>query len=58
MYNPYSHLVYTVNGRDVKTVLINGRVIMEDRNLLSMDLGVIMDKAKKQSQRIPGWLHR
>lgn len=58
MYNPYSHLVYAVNGRDVKTVLINGRVIMEDRRLLSMDLGEIMARAREQSQRISDWLPR
>lgn len=58
MYNPYSHLVYAVNGRDVKTVLINGRVVMEDRKLLSMDLNEIMEKSRKQSQRIHKWLPR
>jgi 5-methylthioadenosine/S-adenosylhomocysteine deaminase len=56
MYNPFSHLVYAVNGRDVKTVLINGRVVMEDRKLLSMDPDEIMDKSRRQSQRIREWL--
>ena len=56
MYNPYSHLVYAVNGRDVKTVLINGRVVMENRKLLSMDLDEIMEKSRRQSKRISGWL--
>jgi 5-methylthioadenosine/S-adenosylhomocysteine deaminase len=31
MYNPYSHLVYAVNGSDVNTVIINGKIVMKDR---------------------------
>lgn len=37
MYNPYSHLVYAVNGSDVKTVFIHGKMVMKDRKLLTLD---------------------
>jgi hypothetical protein len=40
----------------VETVLINGRVIMENRKLLSMDLEIIMEKALEQSRRVRGWV--
>ncbi|HEC68420.1 MAG TPA: amidohydrolase [Candidatus Desulfofervidus auxilii] len=36
-YNPYSHLVYAVHGTDVETVIINGKIIMEDKRLLSIN---------------------
>jgi len=38
MYNPASHLVYAARGSDVKTTIINGNVVMENRSLLSLDL--------------------
>ncbi len=38
MYNPASHLVYSVRGSDVSTSIINGEVVMEDRKLLTIDL--------------------
>ncbi len=37
MYNLYSHLVYATKAGDVRTVVINGRVIMLNRRLLTMD---------------------
>jgi len=36
-YNPYSHLVYAVHGTDIKTVIINGKIIVEDKKLLSIN---------------------
>ena len=37
LYSPYSHLVYAANGSDVDTVFINGRPVMENRRLLTID---------------------
>lgn len=37
LYNEYSHLVYAVNGADVDSVLINGKVVMQNRKLLTID---------------------
>lgn len=37
MYNVYSHLVYTTKAADVRTVVINGRIIMLNRKLLTLD---------------------
>ncbi len=33
----YGHIVNTFNGRDVKTVIVNGRIIMRNRKLLTID---------------------
>lgn len=46
MYNPYSHLVYSVNGNDVAATVIDGKVVMEDGKLFTMDVGKVMDDVK------------
>jgi len=42
MFNPYSQLVYAARGADVRTSIINGRIIMKDRRLLTIDLEEVM----------------
>ena len=56
MYNPYSHIVYAVRGNDVTHSIINGRLLMEDRKLLSLDLYEVMDKAREKSGHVIAWL--
>jgi 5-methylthioadenosine/S-adenosylhomocysteine deaminase len=46
LYNEYSHLVYAAGGADVDTVIINGRVVMEDRRLLTLDENEIMNEVR------------
>lgn len=46
LYRPESHIVYAVSGSDVSHSVINGKLIMEDRNLLSLDMETIMEKAR------------
>ena len=38
LYNPYSQLVYAARGADVKTSIVNGKIVMENRRLLTIDL--------------------
>jgi len=52
MYNEYSHLVYTVGGADVDTVLINGKVVMQNRRLLTIDEEGVMEKVREIATRI------
>jgi len=52
MYNPYSHLVYAVNGSDVKTVFIHGKMVMKDRKLLTLDEEEIMQRVCRIAERI------
>jgi len=55
MYSPVSHLVYAARGSDVTTSVINGKLIMEDRKLLSFDIakaaGKVMEIAKDICQK-------
>lgn len=37
LYDPYSHLVYAAGAADVRHVLVNGRFLMRDRRLLTLN---------------------
>ena len=47
MYDPLSHLVYVTNGDDVQTTIVNGRVLMRDRKVLTLDRAAALRDAKK-----------
>lgn len=46
VYNIYSDLVYATKASDVQTVIINGRVVMRDRRLLTLDEASIKERAR------------
>ena len=52
LYDEYSHLVYTVGGADVDTVLINGKVVMRDRHLLTIDEQEAMRRVRGIAERV------
>ena len=56
LYNPYSQLVYAARGNDVCHSIINGRVVMEDRNLILINLDEIIARARKKSAEVTAWL--
>jgi len=47
IYNEYSHLVYAAGGADVDTVIINGKVVKEDRRLLTLNESDIMHQVRE-----------
>jgi 5-methylthioadenosine/S-adenosylhomocysteine deaminase len=47
IYDPYSHLVYAAGGADVQTVLVHGRVVVQDRHLLTFDLNETLARARE-----------
>jgi len=47
LYNCYSQIVYATRGADVKTTIINGKVIMKDRRLLTIDADIAMKNVNK-----------
>jgi 5-methylthioadenosine/S-adenosylhomocysteine deaminase len=51
-YNIYSELVYATKADDVRTVVIEGRVVMRDRRLLTLDEQDIKARAKVFRERI------
>jgi 5-methylthioadenosine/S-adenosylhomocysteine deaminase len=52
LYNVYSHLVYATKASDVETVMINGRVVMENRRVLTVDERAARAKAIEYRDRI------
>ncbi len=48
--NPISHLVYSARGSDVDTVLVDGRVLMENRELRSIDQKEVLKFANEQAK--------
>ncbi|HTD45195.1 MAG TPA: amidohydrolase family protein [Bryobacteraceae bacterium] len=52
MYNVYSHLAYALKGSDVTDVMVNGRPIVRDRRMLTLDARPIMAKAAEYQERI------
>lgn len=51
-YSVYSHLVYATKASDVLTVVIEGRVVMRERRLLTLNEALIKQKARAIRERI------
>src|SRR5580700_10202740 len=47
MYDPYSELVYALKASDVRTVAIAGKIVMKDRQMLTLDEKEILAKAQE-----------
>lgn len=50
-HNPET-LVYAGRGSDVSTVIIDGRVVMQDKRILSFDLDETLDEVRKLAKRV------
>ena len=58
LYDVYSHLAYSLKGSDVVTSVVNGRVLMEDRRMLTLDTLPISAKAREYRDRIAAGVAR
>ena len=52
MYHPDSHIVYSAGGADVRHVLVAGRQVVENRQLLTLNVREIMDRVNAIAQDI------
>ncbi len=52
LYNPLSHVVYAAKGSDVKTVVVNGRILMRDRVLETLNMDDIGRHVKTIGKKI------
>lgn len=52
IYNPYSQIVYAACGDSVKTTLCNGRILMENRRLLTIEMAETFSQVEKIAQMI------
>jgi len=48
----YANMIYSASGSDVDTVIVDGKVLMEDRNVKTLDEEEIMLKAQKTATNI------
>jgi 5-methylthioadenosine/S-adenosylhomocysteine deaminase len=62
LYNPYSQLVYAARGADVKTSIINGKIVMENRRLLTIDMEKAINNVNQIASHIssehPSTIHK
>jgi 5-methylthioadenosine/S-adenosylhomocysteine deaminase len=52
MYDPLSHLVYVTRGDDVRTTIVNGKVLMRDRKMLTLDESAVLAEARQWMARV------
>jgi 5-methylthioadenosine/S-adenosylhomocysteine deaminase len=52
LYDIATNLVYSASPRDVRTTIIHGRVVMEDRRLTTVDPAVVRAKVRGLMQRV------
>ena len=47
VHDPVSHLAYAVRGSDVRHTVCDGRVLMRDREVLTLDADTIVERAER-----------
>jgi 5-methylthioadenosine/S-adenosylhomocysteine deaminase len=52
MYDPVSHLVYVTRGDDVRTTIVNGRVLMRDRRVLTLNESSVLAEARAWAEKV------
>ncbi|MCD4749661.1 MAG: amidohydrolase [Thermoanaerobaculales bacterium] len=54
MYDPYSHMVFAARAADARHVVVQGKVVVRDRELQTMDLKEIRAKVNEIAKGIRG----
>lgn len=52
VHDLYSTLAYSVNGADIETVIIDGKVVMKDRKVQTLDENEVMQKCNEIIQKL------
>lgn len=52
MYDPVSHLVYVTRGDDVVATVVDGRVLMRDRRVLTLDERAVLAESKTMAEQV------
>lgn len=52
VFNPVSHLVYAAEGPDVDTVIIDGKVVMQNREVKTLDEDLVLNNAAERGSRL------
>ena len=51
-HDPIALLVYSAQAADVSTVIVNGRILLEERVLTTLDNALLLEQATVQTQRL------
>jgi 5-methylthioadenosine/S-adenosylhomocysteine deaminase len=52
LYDPQSHVVYVTRGDDVRTTIVNGKILMRDRKVLTLDEGSVLADARAYAAKV------
>ncbi len=52
MYDAISHLVYVTRGDDVQTTIVNGKVLMRNRKVTTLDAAAVLKDARMWAQKV------
>jgi 5-methylthioadenosine/S-adenosylhomocysteine deaminase len=52
MYDPISHLVYVTRGDDVQTTIVNGKVLMRNRKVLTLDRAAVLRESRTWADKV------
>ena len=52
LYDPVSHLVYVTRGDDVRTTIVNGRILMRDGMPLTLDPKAVIGDANALAEKV------
>jgi 5-methylthioadenosine/S-adenosylhomocysteine deaminase len=52
VYDPYPQMVYSAENHNIRTLVVNGRIIMEDRKILTLDEDLILKEVIKWTQSV------
>jgi 5-methylthioadenosine/S-adenosylhomocysteine deaminase len=52
MYDAISHLVYVIHGEDVRNTVVNGKVLMRDRKVLTLDATAVIAEARSWAAKV------
>jgi 5-methylthioadenosine/S-adenosylhomocysteine deaminase len=52
MYDPVSHLVYVARGDDVRTTIVNGRILMQDRRMRTLNEADVLREARAWADKV------
>ena len=52
MYDAVSHLVYVTHGDDVRNTIVNGKVLMRDRKMTTLNEAQVLSQAKALAQKV------
>ena len=51
LYNPVSHLVYSASGKDVSMTMIDGEIVFQDGNYLTIDIEKVKRAATEYQEK-------